>query len=718
MDNEAKRRALIRISNFVLNENAEKARGQLEEIIIETSLLHGVQTDEYVSIETLHNLIEQQIIFSTIANDAIEKILERLIKKGSVMQNQDNLYALTMLRRAELNRLVNERQQLIQKINTEFLVFLEQEYGKKLSEEQRIEGLSRLYDLLESLALEKSDLVARLLTRKNLDNLPNEISIHKMLSILEKIEDTHFRNAEMSAIKKMFKESKDGFYDFLFSLTQNLICIQILNLDPQCQILERQAFSDKVLFLDTNILIALICPTRFLHKAAKNMVTLSKSLGVECVVAKKTCDEYLGTLKEANELFKKFSSPLKFLENSDNDFLSSFWAEKQKNNALSWLEYFENTKNIGKVLTDLGIKVDEEDQQKIYKSTHFKEVVDSVGLYYQLLKGRTKSNEACEHDALLLLLVKYLRAKEPQANMLGAKYWFITGDETLARVDEQINGFGEFKDRMPSAILCDVWIEMITPFVPLSNRKIEAQEAFSLLLKQQFNLVPVHLDIEKLTKIQGDWTKYDWLQPEDIIRIQNQEWTKRYIKQVEKAKADKNVNKVEEMGHLFAAKLNSELTQIMDDKVRKLSEEKIVLTEKEDKLSANLELKMKEIEQARAELEEKKKELLKKEQAIKESDSIIQTKDRQLVLEATFKRQLRLITTVAGLVLIASPLIMLAFGILPIKFEGVGFAAVFCIIAAILLYSGIAPERVKVALGAKLNVTFRKGKEEETSSPE
>ena len=106
--------------------------------------------------------------------------------------------------------------------------------------EQMDEGMEKLYSMLGLLTLEKSDLIARIVTRQNIENLPFELNIHRLYTILGKIEEQELRNAEFRAIKLFFRESSDDFYSFLFVLTQNLVCIQILNVDPECQAFEKR----------------------------------------------------------------------------------------------------------------------------------------------------------------------------------------------------------------------------------------------------------------------------------------------------------------------------------------------------------------------------------------------------------------------------------------------------------------------------------------------
>ena len=692
---EKDRNALIRLSQFVLAEETERIRDDLQEKIIEAAFFWGAKDEEFVSIDEVAKLVAKEIRIIKFPDEMLDDIVSRLLAKGSIIENEQGAYKLSVLRQTEFGELVSEKRRRIDRINGQFLILLEREYGKKLTDEQKKEGLEKLYSLLTSLALEKSDLVARVITQKNLENLPMEMSIHKLYGILGEIEEIDLRNAEFRAIKLMFRTSSEDFCRFLFSLTQNLICIQILNLDPECRALERKAFSEKRLFLDTNVLIGLVCPTDWQHKPAMQIVKLSGLLGAKCLVTKTTCDEYSQIIEEANRIFKKWQAPLKFLKDADNEFLTSFWSEKQTNKSLSWKSYYQRTRDVGKILTEHGIQLFVESLGKIRNNQHFESVMTQVNTCYQSVKGKKKGPPVCEHDALLMLLVRELR-REAGLTLLGPNYWFITGDESLLCVDNLINSIPEFSDKTPSSMISALWLQMISPFLPLRMREKDAYEAFSMIVKHQFALVPFQIDAQKLVKIQGSWTKYEWLEAKDIIRIQNREWTRQYLRRLEKAKKKGQKEKAEEMGKIFAKKLEDELRKIRDEKLIKLAREKKAFSEREAFLSATIDEKMKQLEDQQSLIEAQERDIEQKQYTIR-------SKESELEKEIRFKRQLRVVSTIAGLFLIISPLLLMVSKSLPIMLESVAFCSVSLIVGAILLYFGIAPERAHVSVEAKIS---------------
>jgi hypothetical protein len=486
------RSTLIRMSQFVLQEETEIVRDNLQEKIVETALFWGLSENQFVPIENVLKIIDG-ITHVELDSASLKEIILRLVAKGRIIEDKTGNYALSTVHRKEYSKIVTERKARVDKVHGQFLYLLEREYGKNLTDEQMEEGLEKLYSILGLLTVEKSDLIARIVTQQNLENLPYELNIHKLHAILNKIDERDLRNAVFRTIKLFFRESSDEFYRFLFDLTQNLVCIQILNLDPQCQALEKKAFSEKALFLDTNILIGLVCPTDWQHKPAKSLLKLGNFLGVKCFVTSETCQEYNALLEEANRAYKKWEAPLKFLADADNEFLSSFYSEKQGNQELTWEDYYRRTKDVGKLLEENGIESYVENLGEVKKHKHFKDIVSFVDGCYVLLKRRNKNLLVCEHDALLLLLVRNLRMNEKKP-MLGPNHWFITGDDSLLCVDNRINTLDGFSDKTPSSMLFSVWLDMIAPFLTLKLREGEAYETFTMLTKYQFAIVPFQID--------------------------------------------------------------------------------------------------------------------------------------------------------------------------------------------------------------------------------
>jgi hypothetical protein len=311
-----------------------------------------------------------------------------------------------------------------------------------------------------------------------------------------------------------------------------------------------------------------------------------------------------------------------------------------------------------------------------------------------LLKQRGKNPLVCDHDALLLMLIR-LRRKEEKSPMLGPDHWLITADDTLLCVDNKINFLSEYSDKTPSSMLYEIWLDMISPFLSLNSKESEAFEAFTTLMKYQFAIIPVRIDTQKLVKIQGDWTRNEWLEAKDIIKIQNQAWTQDYLRRLDNVQKRRDTEKAEQVGKIFADKLNDELTHIREDKIANLIAQNKALAERESLLVSTAQEKARESTKLQKTIEEQTAEIVKKQ-------SIIDTKTSELVKENNFKRKLRTLVALVGFFVIIFTIAIAALTFQPMTFEKVAFYTAFLISGALLFFFGIAPERVIVSLIAKL----------------
>lgn len=350
-------------------------------------------------------------------------------------------------------------------------------------------------------------------------------------------------------------------------------------------------------------------------------------------------------------------------------------------------------KSLASILKKLGIEYYKKDHEEIFKKTYFGGISKSVFDCCYAIKSRKKGERVRKHDAYHLLLIRELRKKEKDT-MLGPNHWFATGDETLFCVDNMINRIG-FEDRTPSSMLCSVWLDMISPFLPLTERTEKAREVFSQLIRQQFAIIPFEIKTEDLILIQGEWVKYDWLEAEDIVRIMNEEWVRQSISKIRQARIEKApISQMEELASAFSAKMKEELKSLQDKKMKKFQIQIDELSQQVQALGAE-----------QATMEETIKQ---QQQRIGEQQLTIRNQQKRQEIEDKFKLIMRTATGIAGLVLLLSPLFLVSLKIIPIDIATVLYCGSSFVMGAISLFIAIAYERVKVWLGAKLHLSVEK----------
>jgi len=692
LSSEDRRKALIRISQFVMRDRINIIRDDLQENIVEMAFYWGTTGGQGVLKDKINDLVASQIYLVQFPTFILQEILDRLVTKNRLML-LDGKYVLRFARRKELEELTKSKEFDIGTVNIELTSRIAQKLDvTDLSNEQKDEVLSNFYSFLSALFIGKSEIVARILTQK-VGEVKSIFSPNVIMDATIRSEDKRLLQAQKEVIQEMFRKPTAIFAKFLFTMSQNLVCIQILNLDPECQMLEEKTFSEKILFLDTNLLIALLCPTALTHEVIENLIELTRIVGAQLMVSKRTTDEYLDVLEDANRIFEnwKHKKDIRFLKSFDNEFIQSFVVEYETNPSQTWKGYYYRMKQLKSVLKKLKISLYSKILDEVMKHPSFKDVSGQVSTCYQMFRGRPKTVKVAEHDAYHLLLMKELRKGE-KPSFLGPNYWFATGDATLYCVDDYINTNLEYEDKCPSSTLGDVWVSAISPFLPLSVREERALDVFMGLLSSQFAIIPFEIHAEDLLEIQGDWIKYDWLDTEDIERILKEEWVQRYIRKARKARlGPEPKSKLEELASVFAKKFNDELGTIRDEKLRKVRTELGKLERRLETLgSEQIDLKIKIQKQQRAIDTQRRKMLLQ---------------SMELKSERKYRRRWRTVSGVSGLILIFSYLSLLLLEIVPRDAVTMFCFAVTIVIGAILLYFAIAYERAKVSLGASIRTS-------------
>jgi hypothetical protein len=656
---EDRRKALIRISQFVLRDDIQKVRDDIQDNIVEIAL-YWSPSEQEVSITEIKERLTKELDL-TLTNSILTNITERLVKKSSLeFHSETGKYFLREDRRSQISRVVREKEQMLDEIEDLLRTKTEEKYLDRLSPEQKKEIIENFYSYLASLFVERSEAIAKILTGM-IPDLKSALPRQIFESTIRRIPNEKIREAYHKAFLEVIDNPTESFLKFLFSVSQNLICIQVLNLDPTCQKLQKNALSEKVLFLDTNVIISLVCERDPYHQITKDLIDLTLSLGTKFVVTEKTIEEYSKVLEDAN----KSPKILKSKENRStrllkDPFILSFISEKDSLPSQTWEGYYLRMKQIGSVLQNkFRIETYKEEHDDIKEKPSFSEIADQVTRCYQAFRHRPKTIDVAEHDAFHLLLVRELRKNEP-AGVLGPKYWFITTDTTLLCVDRAINRKLDYSDKTPSSMLSEIWLEMISPFLS-STGKEKSLDLFGMLLKKEFATIPFKITSEDLAYIQGDWMQYDWLEDQDIERIIGEKWLKQYLEKVKNAEYEGDKKEVESLASLFARKMSQELEKVKDEKLRSTLEERtkiIKFLDYKDRYEIP-ELK-KSLQERQTTLEAQTTRITQQEATIKEKEDALNIERKKSALvEIEYKRKWRTITGYLGIVLVVTSLVLI-----------------------------------------------------------
>lgn len=576
---EERREALIRISQFVLRDDLSKTREDLQKNIVEMGIFWA---DQATSKKKINEILIEKLNVIEFPEPYLSEILRTLLEENRV-RTKNGKYRLTDWRRKEIEAESEENREVAEEVNQFVLAKVIEEAGvEKIAPQEEERILNGFYTFLARIFIDKAEMIARLLATGLTDGQMIDLPLKQLGKV--RIKDRKMRDAARKAFKGILENPSETLAKFLFSISQNLICIRILNLDPLCQKLEREAFSDKVLFLDTNIIIALLCKADPLHGATTSMMDLTASLGVRVVASKRTIREYLRVLGESNKAYERLRAPDHILRSADDIFIRSFAAEKDGNPHLKWKGFHYSAKGVESFLKKrFDIQIHEDPHREILKKDLFEVVERQVSDCYESIRGKPKVKAVAQHDAVNLLLIRELRENE-KSRFVGPNHWFLTADATLYCVDKLISELSEYGSNVPSSMLFNVWIQMVSPFLSMDLRERTLYDIFIQSLRSDFVTIPFEIPTNDLAWIQGDWLKYDWLEADHIERILNEEWVKTYLRKVNEAASEKDREKIDKLSADFANRLNKYLVKISDEQIKFFEQKAIESATRSDEL--------------------------------------------------------------------------------------------------------------------------------------
>ena len=190
-------------------------------------------------------------------------------------------------------------------------------------------------------------------------------------------------------------------------------------MDPSAEILTKPEFEKKVIFLDTNSLMGILCVNCYNHKTATELFNLSRELGVKFSVTSMTLKELKTVLDRSNERYALLNVPARILKRVNDEFISSYAYEKDVNASLTWQKYYERMSEPAFMLTkDFGIEIVNVDGVEVAEGKFFEIVTNEVSKVWKELRYNSKEDDIAEHDAFHLLYIKKLREDDKRNNFL------------------------------------------------------------------------------------------------------------------------------------------------------------------------------------------------------------------------------------------------------------------------------------------------------------
>jgi predicted nucleic acid-binding protein len=322
---------------------------------------------------------------------------------------------------------------------------------------------------------------------------------------IDNTEDKKLQAAERTAFRRIFARLDEAGREYLIALAQAYIHIEILNCDPYLQALVRDEFSEKEVFLDTNVLIAAVCSEDSKHDQALEMLDMMKTLGIKIEYSSRTEAEFSAFLRGSESNLNRIRTYPTMISSQVSDLLRDpFFQEYRTKPIMTWKEYRESVENRLRDTLKRFYKVElrqvDEKAYSVDQAAGFRELSEMI----EEAASGVKSPLQSEHDAFSILLIRALRqAYDLHPHATGSQFWLLTFDKSLFRIDCAVteSNIGS----RPASVLIETWLEMLLPFLSPEVANRQAAVLFADLFRSSFPESSLRIPPDQFFSILDDW---------------------------------------------------------------------------------------------------------------------------------------------------------------------------------------------------------------------
>lgn len=670
-----RKQAILKMSKFVLREPTANIRGSLYRRMLEIGTYLSDEKTQEKGLDGILDLIEKQFFGIKLEKEAAEKYMKQLEEEGLV-KSENGRYLLQEEERSQIENYSKDALALVSSCETNFIEDIKEKNAKDISPED-IETLKNcFYQFIVQLVSRYVATTARLFIEGTLGRIPQVAGEKLVDQSISQISNVQLREATGKTLLEWMQSPDYRFIEYLFLMRQNFLCIEVLNLDPDCRMLEREEFSKKWLFLDTNVLLHLIAESE-LHAQTKRLVDSTRQLGCSVYVTKRTLDELNVLLDKTKKTLERAKATPWQLSKATNVFIRKYGNILLNGKSASPAEYMSQFSDMEDLLNGMGIKLFDEEHMEIKELPEYSELVKEVQKCFARLRGRMKTVDVAEHDAYHLLLVKTLRESDT-ASILGPNKWFLTYDLTLPSVDSFIRKRFNFSEHTMATMIANIWNEIVSPFLIGIVSQKDLVEVLKSFVSSEFTPISEGIEVETLARLEIDWTEYDWLEIKEIQEITSQRFVLDYISRSEQVARTGDSEAIERLRSEFNLAFSRLIGQISN---RKIEQVRIKLEERE-KETEKLKISVKDLEKTRNELRESLT-----------SEHIARVRALKLSL------RMRYVAGIVGVILVGIGSVLIILMKETATWQITSSYVAFLLLGAILLLMAIAPKRVSGILG-------------------
>lgn len=397
------------------------------------SMIKSVISDTQIGDKTYIEEIKARVSDKFCLVDFPDEVLVRIIdefEEDGVLQKIDNNYIIKKAIDMEsidsfIANCYSEFKIILKENINEFDVFIHKEYESAFKD-------SILY-IINNLINEES-----LINNFSLDSLKYGEICSDLRSTLIKYETIKKPDQFLSLFFNYLKSGKKNITDLLFTVYLSSIAYDLLKRGRDLPKIAEDIGKGGVLFLDTNVIVSLICETDRTNELAKSIIELAKNkFNFDLKYYIETAKEYENLLKWADSEMKSKHLPNKLA--SENQLIHDFL----KRNDRTWSDHYTELSMYRTILKNFHIDMYDDNLVLSQKEKDIFSYVEVIYSYeFQQSEGKKeRSYEAIAHDKDLFKLMIFLKKE----NMVGLNTpWILSLDNKLNRVNQTLIKLNKF----------------------------------------------------------------------------------------------------------------------------------------------------------------------------------------------------------------------------------------------------------------------------------
>ncbi|MCW5879223.1 MAG: hypothetical protein KIS80_10200 [Anaerolineales bacterium] len=522
-------RALLTAALLILDPRIADKRNALKIVLMEIAFINLDYpcTIEELTDEINRNIVQQEDYLS---KTQVDSIVVDSVARGEITKEINDKFALSSQRKDALQNALQQNDVVRLGVQAELIESVEVELSENLAPE---EGRA-LFELLERALIknvyEKSLDIAR--SSKTLDSVIiefDEVSNgnKELDTLLDEFvpRERSLRKAKIrTGITNYLSESSAFLKSFLKHIHHNVLVYQILNLDPDLVEKQKNWFSSRRLYLDTNTVLAFMMQGQEQHSVVREVIEACIALNIQLLVSPFTEIELHKQVSRAKANYPKYrDNPLvmRFAGYSDDSILKTFADQKKTNPALQWEGFIAPFSKMEEILFSYGILLETEGADGLDSTDFYTEAEQVI----RSAKRPDVSATIVQHDALNFALVAGLQEKYLKDEK-GERVLLLTIDRSLARAQVQLFRMGKVK--APICVQVTDWGDMVLPVQNLTTFVFDdfighlAQARFGAIKEQNViqidfleTISDAQIDVDRLLRLDEEQAR------DAIIQLQS-----------------------------------------------------------------------------------------------------------------------------------------------------------------------------------------------------